>query len=70
MNADTSGPSLLLLPGQCAETTEAKKLLPLPAKTMVFVGDKGFDSYELQHLIEDNGGLACLPPRSNRTSHR
>jgi transposase len=37
---------------------------------MVFVGDKGFDSDELRQLIEDNGGLACIPPRSNRTSHR
>ena len=62
--------ALLLFPGQCAETTAAKQLLPLLAKTMVFVGDKGFDSDELRQLIEDNGGLACIPPRSNRTSHR
>ena len=46
------------------------QLLPLLAKTMVFVGDKGFDSDELRQLIEGNGGLACIPPRSNRTSHR
>jgi transposase len=62
--------ALLLFPGQCAETTAAKELLPLLAKTMVFVGDKGFDSDELRALIEDNGGLACIPPRSNRTSYR
>lgn len=62
--------ALLLFPGQCPETTAAKHLLPLLAKTMVFVGDKGFDSDELRQLIEDNGGLACIPPRSNRTSYR
>jgi len=61
---------LLLFPGQCAETTAAKKILPLLAKTMVFVGDKGFDSDELRALIENNGGVACIPPRSNRTSYR
>jgi transposase len=62
--------ALLLFLGQCAETTAAKQLLPLLVKTMVFVGDKGFDSDELRQLIEDNGGLACIPPRSNGTSHR
>jgi transposase len=62
--------ALLLFPGQCAETIAAKRLLPLLAKTMVFVRDKGFNSDELRQLIEDNGGLACIPPRSNRTSHR
>ncbi len=60
----------LLFPGQCAETTAAKQLLPLLAKTMVSVGHKGLDSDELRQLIEDNGGLACIPPRSKRTSHR
>jgi transposase len=62
--------ALLLFPGLCAETTAAKQLLPLLAKTMVFVGDRGFDSDEVRQLVEDNGGLACIPPRSNRTSHR
>jgi transposase len=62
--------ALLFFPGQCAETTAAKQLVPLLAKTMVFVGDKGFDSDELRQLIENNGGLACIPPRSTRTSHR
>jgi transposase len=61
---------LLLFPGECAEKTAEKLLLPLLAKTMIFVRDKGFDSDELRQLIEDNGGLACIPPRSNRTSHR
>jgi transposase len=37
---------------------------------MVFVVDKGFAYDELRQLIEDNGGLACIPPRSNRTRHR
>jgi hypothetical protein len=62
--------ALLLFPGQCAETTAAKQLLPFLAKTMVFAGDKGFDSGELRDLIEDNGGLACIPLPSNRTSYR
>jgi transposase len=62
--------ALLLFPGQCAETSAANQLLPLLAKTMVFVGDKGFNSDELRQLIEDNGGLACIPPRSYRTTHR
>jgi transposase len=62
--------ALLLFPGQCAETTAAKQLLPLLAKTMVFLGDKSFDSDELGQLIENNGGLARIPPGSNRTSHR
>jgi IS5 family transposase len=48
---------LLLFPEQCAETTAAKQLLALLGKTTVFVGDKGFDSDELRHLIEDKGGL-------------
>ncbi len=57
--------TLLLIFGQCAEATTEKQLLPLVAKTMVFVGDKGFHSDELRHLIEDDGGLSCIPPRSN-----
>jgi hypothetical protein len=61
---------LLLFPGQFAETTAAKHLLPLLAKTMVCVGDKGLDSDELRQLIEDIGGSACIPPRSNRTCYR
>jgi hypothetical protein len=44
---------LLLFPGQCAETTAAKQLLLLLAKTMIFVRDKGFDSDEIRHLIEN-----------------
>jgi transposase len=40
------------------------------AKIIVLVHDKGFDSDEIRQHIEDNGGLACIPPRSNRTSHR
>jgi hypothetical protein len=62
--------TLLLFPGQCAETTAAKQLLPLLVKTMVFVGDNGFDTDELRQLSENNGGLACIPPRSNRAIHR
>ncbi len=62
--------ALLLFPGQCAETTAAKQLLPLLAKTIVFVGDKGFDSDELRQRIENKGGLASIQPRSNQTSHR
>jgi transposase len=62
--------ALFVFTGQRAETTAAKQRLPLLAKTIVFVGHKGFDSDGLRQLIEDNGGLACIPPRSNRTSHR
>jgi transposase len=62
--------ALLFFPGQCAETTAAKKLLPPLAKIMVFVDDKGVDSDEPRHLIEDNDGLTCIPPRIKRTSHR
>jgi transposase len=62
--------ALLFFPGQCAETTAAKQGLPLQTKIMDLGGDKCFDSDELRHLIEDNGGLACLPPRSNSTNHR
>jgi hypothetical protein len=41
--------ALRLFPDQCAETTAAKQLLPPLAKTMVFVGAKGFDSDKLRH---------------------
>ncbi len=61
--------ALLLFSSLCAETTAAKQLLRLSAKTMVFIGDKGLDSDELRHLIEDNGGLAFIPPHSSGTSH-
>jgi transposase len=62
--------ALLLFPGQCAETTAAKQLLSVLAKIIVLIHDKGFDTDEIRQHIEDNGGLACIPPRSNRTSHR
>jgi transposase len=37
---------------------------------MVFVGDEIFVSDELPDLIESNGGLACISPRSNRITFR
>jgi transposase len=57
-------------PGQSAETTAAEQLLSLLDKTMGFLGNKSFDSDQLRQLIEDNVGMACIPPRSNRTSQR
>ena len=62
--------ALLIFSGQCSEGAAAKELLPKLAKTLIFVGDKGFDSDEVRSLIEENGSIACIPPRSNRTSYR
>jgi hypothetical protein len=62
--------AFLLFPDRFAWTTEAKPLLPFLAKNIVVVGGKSFDSDELRVLIKHNSGLACIPPRSNRTRYR
>ena len=55
---------LILTPGQAADVTQAKKLIEgLPFE--VVIADKGYDSQELVKAIEDGGGEAVVPSRSN-----
>ena len=60
---------LLLTPGQAADVTQAKKLIEgLPFE--VVIADKGYDSQELVKAIEDEGGEAVVPSRSNAKAPR
>jgi hypothetical protein len=68
MNAYSSRPPPLFS-RQCTETTATRQHLPLLANIWSSSG-KGLNSDEARHLIEDNGSLTCITPRSNRTNHR
>ena len=60
---------LILTPGQTADVTQAKKLIEgLPYE--VVIADKGYDSRELVEAIEDKGGEAVVPSRSNAKAPR
>jgi transposase len=69
MNADTSWLSSFF-PGSALRQQQPNNYCHFWQNHGFLVGYRGFDSDELRHLIEDNGGLACGPPHSNETSHR
>lgn len=61
--------NLILTPGQAADVKLAKPLLTgLPLE--VVIGDKGYDSKDLVTEVEDYGGKAVIPSRSNATTER
>lgn len=60
---------LKLTPGQAADITEAEALLEGHDFDIV-IGDKGFDSRKLIDYIENRGGEAVIPPRSNLKDQR
>jgi transposase len=57
----------VLAPGQAYEVEAAAPLFDA-LKTVLLVGDKGFDVDVLRQKMLDQGCLACIPPRSNRRS--
>jgi transposase len=60
---------LILTPGQAADVTQAKPLIAgLPFE--VVIGDKGYDSKDVVAAVEDQGGKAVIPNRSNATIER
>ena len=60
---------LILTPGQAADVTQAKTLIEgVPFE--VVIGDKGYDSKEVVTAVEDAGGEAVIPSRSNATAPR
>jgi transposase len=60
---------ILLTPGQQSDVSQAKTLIEdVPIE--VVIGDKGYDSDELVEAIEQRGGEAVIPPRSNRKAPR
>lgn len=55
---------LILTPGQAADVSQAKTLIEgVPFE--VVIGDKGYDSQEVVAAVEDQGGEAVIPSRSN-----
>jgi transposase len=58
-----------LTPGQTADVTQAEALLENHDINIV-LGDKGFDSKKLVDYIEERGGQALIPPRSNVKEQR
>jgi transposase len=57
----------VLAPGQTYEVEAAAPLLD-GLKTVLLVGDKGFDADALRQRMLTQGCLACVPPRSGRCS--
>ena len=60
---------IILTPGQKSDIGQAKPLLSGYELQQV-IGDKGYDSDDLVNYIEENGGIAVIPPRSNRLEKR
>ena len=55
---------LILTPGQTSDVTQAKHLIEgLPFATVI--ADKGYDSQAVVAAVEDQGGEAVVPSRSN-----
>ena len=60
---------LILTPGQAADVTQAKTLIEgVPFE--VVIADKGYDSKEVVTWVEQAGGEAVIPNRSNATKPR
>jgi transposase len=60
---------LILTPGQAADVSQATTLIEgVPFE--VVIGDKGYDSKEVVAAVEDEGGEAVIPSRSNATNPR
>ena len=60
---------LILTPGQASDVTPAKPGIDgVPLE--VVIADKGYDSPEFVTAIEDRGGQAVVPSRSNAKSPR
>ena len=57
----------VLAPGQMYEVEASAPLLNT-LKTVLLVGDKGFDADVLRQQMLAQGCLACIPPRSGRRS--
>ena len=59
----------ILTPGQASDVGQAKTLIEgVPFE--VVIADKGYDSQELVKAIEDKGGEAVVPSRSNAKAPR
>lgn len=59
----------IITPGQRNDCTQAVEILKgLEAKNIL--ADKGYDSDEIVKAIEENGGIAVIPPKSNRKIKR
>ena len=60
---------IILTAGQKSDVVQGKSLLS-GYKLEQVIGDKGYDSDDLVNYIEENGGIAVIPPRSNRRNKR
>ena len=60
---------IILTAGQKSDIGQAKSLLS-GYKLEQVIGDKGYDSDDLVSYTEENGGIAVIPPRSNRLEKR
>jgi transposase len=69
--ADAQGQPLrfILTGGQPHDATQAIPLLT-GIKARYVIGDKGYDSDQILSFIQEQGGVAVIPPRSNRKTPR
>ncbi len=58
-----------LTPGQRNDIAEAEALI-LGYKSEYVIGDKGYDSDNFIAVIEANGAIAVIPPKSHRVDQR
>ena len=71
MTVDARGQPIrfILTGGQAHDATQAIPLLTGIKATHV-IGDKGYDSNQILEFIQQQGAVAVIPPRSNRTTLR
>lgn len=56
----------VLTPGQTHDSQPAPDLLECLEDEAIVLGDKAYDSDAIRERIEDKGGWANIPPKSNR----
>ncbi len=57
---------VLLTPGQTHDSQPVPDLLEDVEEDTIFLGDKAYDTDAIRDLVEEKGGWANIPPKSNR----
>ena len=57
---------LVLTPGQTHDSQPVPDMLEDMEEEAIFLGDKAYDTDDIRALVEEKGGWANVPPKSNR----
>jgi transposase len=66
VNGKGKAVKVMLIPGNEHEIKTAQEIVG-NAKNKIILADRGYDSDEFRKFVGDNGGVALIPGKSNRT---